>query len=402
MVECGQPAPEALTTANLNEHTKKTGILSPVEVLWGASTVRAGNCNKEARGGPTRQRLVDDRCDSKNPSIYRIEFDGTERLQCSLFSKESTFKNESVPYNPTSFLARPESCASSQEPKILVDQFDFEASEVRLNPVEFIKKPNKSKKKPAIVKTTNDDPKFQFTTKQNSKYLKMAMAYEKGSPWKKLPLSLKAPSRLRKAAPISSELRQTGYPNVKKICNSFDSWDDDWNGSSVGEKEPENWFLQLDEVSTGRSSKDLSTRDTAGGIDNESRKSKQRVFQEKAETWNDENVESSGFNRPGDVNSMACDLFVAEMNDGMERFVRGASRQRRRASFARALQNLRTTLRWVSVVAVLALIGGGHNEMIPKYPQETIVIRMKRAYLPPPVRLMNTNPSSFRFETTTL
>jgi hypothetical protein len=200
------------------------------------------------------------------------------------------------------------------------------------------------------------------------------------------------------ADPISSELRQPAYFNNKlsyKKLYSFDSWDDDWNGSSVGEID----MLPSSDV-TG-SGKDLSTHDTTGRMCNKSRKSTQTgALHETQYVWNDENGNSS--DQTGDFNEMADGLFVAQTNDWRGTLVRSHSRIGRSARFVCVAWNLRTFLRWVTVVAILVLIGAGHEELMPFYPKEIVVNRKKRGSLPPPVRLMNTNPSSFRFEMTTL
>jgi hypothetical protein len=371
MSEKVQPALSSLTRSNLAGHTKKAA--------------------EHPRSVPIRQQINHDTRDSCNSSSNHRDFDGTESDECSLFSKDSWSNNESVLHNPYSFLMQPESCASPQEPKVLVDQFEVAADEMTRNALGSVKDTKPSQETPPTVrKANNNKPTLRSKTTQKNTHLTSVMAHENRAPNGARPLSLKLSSSRRKAAPSSSEFTQRSCPYKYIASNSFDSWDDDWNG----------WSVTLDGVSIA--CENSLTNNTDGGDDNMSGKSDRKRVQDTDDASNDENVVSLGFDQPEDVNAMVFELFAADANERPESLVMVRSRHGRYAGLAYVAQNLRTIVRWVLVVAVLGFIGGGHKESIPMYPKDIGIMRKKRASMPPPVRLMNTNPSAFRFKTTTL
>ncbi|KAL3914817.1 MAG: hypothetical protein SGILL_005939 [Bacillariaceae sp.] len=317
-------------------------------------------------------------------------------------------------FSPSSFgTVDPTDPVSMQRPKSLVRKFDEEASR---SEEEAKKAASKSRKAPTNGKKKTQ-PSFQVNDVFRKKKKKKTKAKDK--PFlnsKSLEQSKKATenrrvslesravkgSRKHKAVPTRRVIPPTPPAKSRFLQaqspDSFQSWEDDWRGSSVGsEGEEERTYpfhesriVAVQKRTREKKAKQKTSRADAGLIVSEDERSsrKQNAKRSKKIT---KRVQKNGSPKSRSIQPSAIDA---------------DERSRRDTVITRSLESKPRhppqtgKRRWLSAIALLFAIGGSRKEMVPHHLLTLSLTRQKMSSLPPPVRLTNKNPKSFSLEST--
>ncbi|KAG7338663.1 hypothetical protein IV203_020715 [Nitzschia inconspicua] len=375
----------ALTRENLKEHTNKIGLFSPVESLCGRSSINATNSREIAVEECKKRQIV---CESE-PSDRQSDFAVEESQDFSLFSRESWTKDGPPPPNPNVFiLPHSGSRASTPEPKFLVEQFD-----AQISPQNVI--PTKTKQIPPKTTYKTDDHEgrtmsMEKTFKmQNEWSLKMHRSNRKSK-------SLDERTRLASLQSSTVHRNSGRQPSKSKEerekhpLDSFDSWDDDWDGSSLGESDEQHDAFDFD-GELKLSCDDSLIRFNAANSQGEGKLRPKAIAERNGQSGH------YAVDRWCGVESGRSDLAISRAIKTTTNASQGHFRKMEVVSTKRRI-NLVAILTWVPIFSLLFLFGKRYKDTaVPLY-SEIAVTRQKKKSLPPPVRLMNKNPKSFRLD----